>query len=172
MPHPKLNRASIGGGDFRHPEGGYVITITDATDHEADGYVDIGYDIAEGDKAGHYEFAHDFRRYYESSFPGATQFEKFLSALEVSNPGFDLERWETTWDCSKLVGLVVGAVFKKRMYTTDRGEDRESPKLVYCCAADDIREGRFKVPEPEDARVQVHKAAASVEYVSDEDLPF
>lgn len=170
MPHPKLNRAAISGGTFRHPEGGYVITITDATDHENDGYVDIGYDIAEGDKAGHYEYAHDFRRYYESSFPGATQFEKFLTAVEVSNPGFSIESWEQTWDCSKLEGLKVGAVFKKRMYTTDSGEDRETPKLAYCCSADDIRDGKFNVPDPEDARVQVPKAAAQT--VSDEDIPF
>lgn len=175
MPHPKLERAMSTGGDFRHPEGGYVIVITDATDHESDGYVDIGYDIAEGERAGHYEYAHDFRRYYESSFQGATQFEKFITAVEASNEGFDVDRWQQTWDCDALVGLKVGAVFKKRLYTTEKGEDREVAKLAYCCSADSIRAGDFRVPEPEDARTKVETATADDAYeaaMSGEDIPF
>lgn len=171
MPHPKLTRAtSTNGGDFRHPEGGFVLTITGAEDFESEGYVNIEYDIAEGDHAGHYEYSCEFRRYYESSYQGATQFEKFMSAVEDSNEGFDLDQWQTTWDCSKLVGLKVGAVFKKRLYTDSKGVDREMPRLVYCCGVQAIRDCRFNVPDPVDERVTV--VASIDEVVADSDIPF
>ena len=155
MPHPKLTRAASTGdySDKRHPAGGFVLKIVAAVDHEQEGYIEISYEIAEGDCAGYYEWSESFRRYYESNYEGATQFEKFLTAVEKSNDGFDFDSWN--WDCSVLEGLLVGAVFKKRLYTTEQGNDREAPKLAYCCGADDIRNGNFKVPEPEDARVEV-----------------
>lgn len=170
MPHPTINRvASNGGGaDYNHPAGGYVLKITNADDYESEGYVDISYDIAEGEHAGHYEYSNGFRRYYVSSFGGATPFEKFMSALEESNPGFNLDTWQETWDCSKLEGLLVGAVFRERLYTDGKGEDRKQPRISYCCSVDSIREGRFKMPEPQDDRVKVETYAP----LSDIDLPF
>lgn len=176
MPHPKLTRAaSTSGANYRHPEGGFVLKITGAEDHESDGYVGIEYDIAEGDHAGHYEYACDFRRYYQSSYEGATPFEKFMSAVEESNPGFDLDKWQESWDCSKLEGLLVGAVFKKRMYTDDKGNDREQPRLTYCCSVDSIRAGRFRVPDPVDERVTVVEFGDLMPLgatLTDDDIPF
>lgn len=157
MPHPTLTRAASTEdyGSKRHPEGGYVLKIIAAVDHEEGGYVEVSYEIAEGERAGYYEWSESFRRYYESNYPGATQFEKFLTAVEKSNAGFNFDEWARTWDVSALEGLLVGAVFKKRLYTTEQGNDREAPKLAYTCAADDIRNGKYTVPEPEDNRTVI-----------------
>lgn len=175
MPHPKLTRAaSTNGGSYRHPEGGFVIEIKSAMDIERDGYVNVEYDIAEGEHAGHYDYSCEFRRYYQSQYDGNTQLEMFLSAVEESNPSFNIDDWQENWDCSELVGLKVGAVFKKRMYTDNKGVDREMPRLVYCCNVDRIRGGRFSVPDPVDERVTV----TEFEYVplgsilTDDDIPF
>ena len=177
MPHPKLIRVTNqGGGEFHHPAGGFVLKITDATDYENDGYMDIGYEIAEGEYAGRYEYSNGFRRYYKSNFDGATAFDKFMTSLEDSNPGFDMMTWQTTWNPDALVGLVVGAVFQERMYTSNSGEDRKMPRLYYCCNAQSIRDGNYRVPEPKDDRVKVDDAPAADIYTDNGgaygDFPF
>lgn len=178
MPRPTLQRVDTnGGGNYRHPEGGFVLTITGAKEDDKQTYMEIEYEIAEGEHKGRYEYANNFRRYYESSFGGATPFDKFMSAVEESNPGFDMMEWQHTWNMQALVGKTVGAVFKKRLYTAENGNDYESPRLHYCCSADTIRAGKFKVPDPVDERVNLgtKPATKTVVYTDGsytDDVPF
>lgn len=176
MPRPQLKRVDTnGGGNYRHPEGGHVLKITGATEDAGQTYMEIQYDIAEGPHAGHYEYSNSFRRYYESSFGDATPFDKFMSAVEESNPGFDMMEWQKTWNMQALVGKTVGAVFKKRFYTAENGNDYEAPRLHYCCSVDTIRQGKFKVPDPVDERVKVEQKTKTVAYTDgsyEEYVPF
>lgn len=173
MPRPVLTRTASAGADYNHPAGGFVCIITEATENPLEEYVSIGYDIAEGPHAGHYEYSNEFRRYYsEPKDPSwGNALAKFLTALEEANEAFDMDEWQKAWDCSKLRGLVFGAVFRERQYTDSKGNDRTKPQFVYACSPESIKEGRFKVPEPVDARETIGRGA-SVSAYDPEPVPF
>ena len=102
-------------------------------------------------------------------------FKAFLNRLEESNRGrFSVANWQAR-GCNEheLVGLEVGLVFGKELYTNDRGEDKERTVVSFVEAAQDIRNGDFRVPEPKDRRESVAQAPAPATYApADDDLPF
>ena len=164
-------------GGSKLPVGGYVIKILDVEDVPSREYLRITYDIAEGEHAGHYSdafgrqnaWSHQFVRSYKDSAEG--MFKAFLNRLEESNKaskGFTVER--------DFVGLTLGAVIQKRLYTNDKGEDKEALEVARVYAAQDIRNGDFEVPEPRDVREQVpakpKAQAQAIASVYDEDIPF
>lgn len=174
MPRPVLKRTETTGGAYNHPAGGFVCVITNATENQAEEYLEISYDIAEGEHAGHYEYSNSFRRYYsEPKDPSwGNALAKFLTAVEDSNPGFSIERWQQTWDCAALRWLKFGGVFKENLYTDTKGNDRSRPRFVYACGADRIREKDFKVPDPLDERVKLGGSGRSVGGFTPNDLKF
>ena len=171
-------------GGSKLPVGGYVIKITDVEDVPSREYLRITYDIAEGEYAGHYSdafgkqnaWAHQFVRSYKDTAEG--MFKAFLNRLEESNKvsrGFTVAGWSERSDERDLVGLTLGAVIQKRLYTNDKGEDKEALEVAGVYAAQDIRNGDFKIPEPRDVREQVTakpKAQAVAPSAYDEDIPF
>ena len=118
------------------PAGGYVIRIVDIEDVTDREYLNVVYDVAEGQYAGFYgdEFgqknpwAHRFVRSYKENCEG--MFKQFLN----------------------LIGLTLGAVFQFEEYTNEQGDDKERLNLVGVYSVDDIRAGNFKVPERKDNR--------------------
>lgn len=174
MARPTLNRARAqaaannGGGNHVHPAGGFVCKITGVSEDKEQEYAIIQYAIAEGEHAGVYDFACDFRRYYEGKW--GSPFEDFMLALEESNPGFDMEQWTRTYNFARLTDMVFGAVFRQRFYTKNNGDDGDGVRLVYCCSADKIRNGDFKTYDPIDDRVKVPTKAADAEVY--DDIPF
>ena len=161
------------------PAGGYVVRITDVEDMSGKEYLNIVYDIAEGEHAGFYSdsfgklnpWAHRFVRSYKDTARG--MFKQFLARLEDSNRGFSIEQWQATSDERDLIGLELGIVLQKELYTNDKGEDKERLDMVGVYAAQDIRNGDYKMPEPKDNRRDVPAASSrQTKSIYDDDIPF
>jgi hypothetical protein len=146
------------------PAGGYVVRITDVEDVAEREYLNVVYDVAEGDYAGFYSddfslnnpWKHRFVRSYKDSCE--SMFKAFLARLEESNRGFSVAKWQVHCDVRELVGLELGVVVQSELYTTDKGDDRERLNVCGVYASQDIRNGDFRVPEVKDSR----KAAGAV----------
>lgn len=161
------------------PAGGYVINIVDVEDVPYKEYVNIVYDIAEGDYAGFYgdEFgrgnpwAHRFVRSYKESASG--MFKQFLARLEDSNPGFDIASWQRTCNERAFIGMQIGIVLQNELYTSNQGEDRERLTVVSVCSVQDIRTGNYRLPDPKDRRTAADGAVPATPSVRPyDDVPF
>lgn len=164
-----VDAATTGGGQLE--PGGYVVTIQKVQDHPAEGYVDLTIDIAEGEKAGLYaglpasdDWRHTYRRYYEGG--AAPFFKQFLEALEISNRGsFDIATWEKQCNEQQFIGLKLGVIFQKRLYTKksgpNAGKDGWSMNWFASIPAQDVRNGDFKVPADDDQREKGAKTSTS-----------
>lgn len=156
--------APANGGNASLPAGAYVIRITKATDDPIKELVEFTYDIAEGEHAGHYNdewgmnntWAHKFSRWYGDSSEGS--FRTFLDTVEQSNPGvFSIEAWQTGGCApSGFVGMVVGAIMRKRIYVPTSGKNagtvQEGIEVGRIIPAADVRNGNWKPMPPRDTR--------------------
>ena len=152
------------------PAGGYVAVITDVEDVERSEYLRLTYDIAEGPCKGFFatddrDYTHQFTRSYTDKASGFMK--RFLQCVEDSNAGFSLASWDS--DPQGLKGKLVGILVQREDYTNRSGEDRARMNVEGFASADDIRAGRFVLPEPKDTRDKADKPAASV-YGAD--IPF
>lgn len=149
----KWTEVSPAGSSSMLPAGGYVAKIVAVEDVESKEYLRFTYDIAEGEHKGFFEtddrpYTHQFVRSYKEK---ATGFMKqFLDCVEGSNSGFSLGSWDN--DEQDLVGLLVGIIVQREDYTNNSGEDRARMNVEGFAKADDIRNGRYKLPEPKDSR--------------------
>lgn len=166
-------------GDFERLEpGGYVVRITDVEDHPSEEYLEVVWDVAEGEHAGFYgdewgrthPFAHNDRWYYNDK--AEKFFKSKLVALEQSNRGrFSIEQWQTACDERQFVGLEVGMVLQKLLRTNRDGKDTDFLEVVKVTASQDIRNGDYKLPEPRDLRKQKDEPVTAEPGYYD-DLPF
>lgn len=165
-----------GGGSARSlPAGGYVAIITAYEDREASNgndYIIFTYDIAEGEYKGMFADAdswkHEFKRWYLGE--NEDKFKDFLLDIEASNNDFKVAKWDK--DLVDLVGKKIGIVVQRRDYTGNDGADRWKMEVRYCTTADDIRNGRFSVPEPKDERTNPEPQQQTQGSVYDADIPF
>ena len=116
-------------------------------------------------------------RYSSNKDTAEGMFKGFLNRLEESNRGrFDVAKWQMYCDERQLVGLEVGLVFGKELYTSEKGEDKERTVVSYVCASQDIRNGDFKVPELKDRREKVSASTAAApaagSYYDNSPVPF
>lgn len=134
--------------------GGYVIKIVGVKDHdgeEDDKYIEVVYDIAEGDLKGNYateieDWKHQFRQYYNNS--STKKFRRFLSRLEENNPNFTVKAWQVNSDPKDFVGLNTGMVFRERRYLNKLGEAKWAVIADYPISIEDVRNGKFTIKEP------------------------
>lgn len=155
-----------GTGAGKLDAGAYVLRITGVSEHtsrKGDPYLTIVYDIAEGKHANHFatetaDYRHSFNRSYTGNASGF--FRTFLDALESSNAGrFDLAAWnklniETErYHWEKFEGLIIGVLFRDRMYTSSRtGKDVTTLDFVRAMPAQEVRDGNWTVPPAKDDR--------------------
>ena len=135
------------------PAGGYVAKIVDVEDVESKEYLRFTYDIAEGQQKGFFEaddrvYTHQFVRSYKETARGFMK--RFLDCVDGSNADFKLEGWGNNPD--DLKGKLVGIIVQREDYTNNDGEDRARMNVEDFAKADDIRNGRFVLPEPKDNR--------------------
>ena len=170
----KWTEVTAAGTSSMLPAGGYVATIDKVEDVESKEYLRFTYDIAEGEHKGFFEtddrvYVHQFVRSYKDAAQGFMK--QFLDCVESSNPSFSLASWDN--DPQGLVGKLVGIIVQREDYTNGNGEDRARMNVEGFASAADIRNGRFKLPEPKDSR---DKAAEPTVQpggsVYDADLPF
>lgn len=159
------------------PAGGYVAKITAVEDVESKEYLRFTYDIAEGEHKGFFEndkrvYVHQFVRSYKDS--AASFMAHFLKCIDGSNSSFTLDGWDN--DPNDLVNMLVGVIIQREDYTNGDGEDRARMNVEGFAKVDDIRNGRYVLPEPKDTRSGESKQAdASTEAdtsVYDADIPF
>lgn len=164
-----VDAANVGGGG-QLEEGGYVIMIQKVEDHPAEGYLDVTIDVTEGEHAFMYaglpktdDWRHTYRRYYDGN--AKPFFKQFLDAIEISNRGkFSVEAWEKRCDEEELVGMELGVIFQRELYTkqsgANKGKDGWRLNWFASVPAQDIRNGEFTVPAEKDSRKKQNGAAA------------
>lgn len=164
------------GSFVKLPVGGYVLRIVDVKDNSNGEYLEIVYDIAEGPFAGHYaaddDWRHTFRKYYGGKAAGF--FKAFLNRLEESNRGrFTVDRWTINCNEREFIGLEIGGLIQERYYTNQQGEDKTVLEVADTVAAQDIRNGDYKLPAPRDMREKISPAVSSFTPTFDTaDVPF
>lgn len=161
-------------GDFEQlPAGGYVLKIQSAEDVKDKQYLSILFDIAEGDHKGRYSdewganhpYAHRLIKSYKEKALGL--FKAFTVAVESSNPGY---KWD--WKEDKLAGKIFGAVLGYEEYESDRGEIRQRLYVKTVKPAEDIRAGKFTVPDLKKLTAATSQPSAGFEAINPEDVPF
>ena len=181
----KVNWASVTAssdeGFEKLPAGPYVAVITDATDNEDRQYVEIVYDIAEGEHKGYYSddwgkshpYAHHIFMSYKDTALGMLKGR--LEAIQASNPGFDAF---AAWDAGRLDmfrGRLVGINLQEEEYERNDGDTGIRLNVVQVVDAQRVRDGLVKTRERKtlDAKkAHVPTTQAEKAAFNDVDIPF
>lgn len=168
-------------GEFKRlPAGGYIVKITAVENKDDKEYLNITFDIAEGEFKGFYEdewgkahpYAHSFIRSYKEKALG--MFKGFLKAVDASNGTKFEERAKKGFPEGELVGKLVGVLIGYEEYCTNRGDVGERTRVSGTRPVEAIRSGDFKVPELKKLGEGnfPNSPAPGFEQVNEADLPF
>jgi len=127
-----------------------VARIVGATDNAPREYVEIVFDIAEGEHAGYYSdewgkahpYAHHFFMSYKDSASGMLKAR--LEAIAASNPGFDPF---AAWDAGRLdifTNRLVGVNLQEEEYRRNDGDTGTRLNVCQVVDAQLVREGKVK----------------------------
>ena len=181
----KVNWASVTAssdeGFEKLPAGPYVAVITEATDNENKQYVEIVYDIAEGEHKGYYSddwgkshpYAHHIFMSYKDTALGMLKGR--LEAIQASNPGFDAF---AAWDAGRLDmlrGRLVGINLQEEEYERNDGDTGVRLNVAQVVDAQRVRDGLVKTRERKtlDAKkAHVPTTQAEKAAFNDVDIPF
>lgn len=161
------------------PAGPYVAKVTDAIDNPEKEYVEVIYDIAEGQHAGYYSdewgkshpYAHHFYMSYKETALGMLKGR--LDAFAASNAGFDPF---AAWDGGRLDmfrGRIVGINLQEEEYERD-GEVRVRLNVCGVMDVQRVRDGKVK-PKPRKTlggSASTKPAAQQAPALNDSDLPW
>lgn len=142
--------ASTDGGFEKLPAGPYVAKIVDMVDNDSRQYVELVFDIAEGEHANFYgdkwgkehPFAHHIFLSYKDTALGMLKGR--LQAIQESNPGFDPF---AAWDAGRLDmfnGRILGINLQEEEY--ERNDSDTGTRLTVCqvVPAQYVRDGKIK----------------------------
>jgi len=143
-------QSSSDGGFTPLPAGPYVCKIISATDNAQREYVEVVYDIAEGEHVGYYSddwgkshpYAHHFFMSYKESALGMLKGR--LEAIAASNPGFDPF---AAWDAGRLdifAGRLVGLNLQEEEYERRDGDTGTRLNVCQVVDAARVRDGSVK----------------------------
>ena len=168
--------------EFKRPkEGPFICKITKVIDHEQEEYLEIEYDIAEGEFKGYYtetRTAHpewtwvgNYRQYYtEKSMPF---FKAFCTSVSRSNGNFVFDANKNA-DEQTLVGKLIGLNFGEEKYDGNDGNVKTVYKVRRTFAIGKIDEQT--IPNPVDRTtkrpVTNFEDTMFVPAGTDEELPF
>ena len=142
------------GGDFEKlPPGGYVCTIKKVINNEPKSYLQIVFDIREGEYMDFFntdwgkdnEWAHTCYHSYSEKAYGL--FKGFLKAVDESNNTDFMEQAVGNWDEQRLIGKAIGYIIGEEEYESNKGDIRTSLKVRRTVPINVIREGKYKMPE-------------------------
>lgn len=168
------------GNGKRLPAGGYVVKYTHVNDDPKKEYLYMEFDIAEGEYTGYFEELEEragfwagkcYRSYKEKALP---MFKRMCSAVTKSNKRFIFDGNEHA-DEKTLEGKLTGMVLGEEEYNGNDGSVKTRLYVVREMAADDIREGKYKVPELKKLDEEPAKADdgfMNVPKNADEETPF
>jgi len=149
-----LSNVQEAGSGVRLPAGGYICRIGYAEDKPDKSYILVQYDIAEGEFANYYADRQKanptwawggtlYKSYKQTALP---MFKRFCSCVTKSNPGY-LFDGNTNADEKTLAGKLIGLVLAEEEYIGNDGTVRTRLYVSTEKPVDDIRAGRFKVPD-------------------------
>ena len=144
------------------PKDGYVCKILNAQvkDGTKGQYLQIAYDIAEGQYKDYFKGLYDAKKdenkkwstYFFVNLPkddgsekdGWTKrlFKTFTNALEDSNEGYHFD-----WDETKFKDKLIGGLFHYEEYQRNDGKVGRSTKMRNVCSVEKIRSGNFTLPD-------------------------
>jgi hypothetical protein len=135
------------------PAGPYVARIVDMVDNEQKEYVELVWDIAEGEHAGRYSdewgqqhpYAHHLFLSYKETALGMLKGR--LESIEKSNPGFDPF---AAWDAGRLdifANRLVGVNLQEEEYERSDGETGTRLNVCQVVDAQMVRDGKVKPRE-------------------------
>jgi len=158
-------------------KGIYPLVITDVVDVPEREYLEVYYDICQGEFKGYFaaakasigrDISKECRSYKESALPF---FKGFIVAIEKSNPGY---QWD--WDEKKLIGKFVVGVFGEEEYVDKNNEVKVIVALQEFRSLPAYKEGKLKVPElkklPESERPVVKKEDTTQLDLNEVEFPF
>lgn len=159
------------------PMGGYVCIIRKVTDVSDKQYLEIEYDVAEGEYKGiavdAYEawgrWGHNFRVYYTEK--SLWRLKKFISRVEQTNPNFTFDWNNPQCLVNKGIGLIIGY---RQYYSNKDGSLKEALDVQDFCTASEVREDSLP-KEPECRAPKDPPPAPKMEDISaidDGSLPF
>lgn len=133
------------------PAGPYVAVILSMTDYADREYVELVWDIAEGEHRGHYSdewgkahpYAHHLFLSYKDTALGMLKGR--LEAIRDSNPGFDPF---AAWDAGRLdmfANRILGINLQEEEYLTNDDQVRTRLNVCQVVTADKVRNGEVKV---------------------------
>lgn len=142
--------ASTDGGFEKLPAGPYVAKIVDMVDNDSKQYVELVFDIAEGEHANFYgdewgkehPFAHHIFLSYKDTALGMLKGR--LQAIQESNPGFDPF---AAWDAGRLDmfnGRILGINLQEEEYERNDGETGTRLTVCQVVPAQHVRDGKIK----------------------------
>lgn len=185
-----MKNVDAAGGNRPGP-GGYVIRIMRAINRTDKQYLEIEYDIAEGEFRGYYNdlnrrrgfWSGKFRRSYkESALPFFKAFIEMVQTCNNGAPGLVVGDFEDI-DESKLTGCYLGIVYGYEEYIGNDGKVKQRPDHFNAefLPLDRIRDGEFEIPElkpldgapaPTGSGGGVVDTTSGFEAMRDDDIPF
>ena len=159
------------------PMGGYVCIIRKVEDNQQDQYLNIDYDVIEGEYKGiavdSYEawgrWGHSFRVYYTEK--SLWRLKKFISRVEQTNPNFTFDWNNVQCLVNKGIGLIIGY---RQYYSTKDGSLKEALDVQDFCTATEVREDNL--PKSPECRAPKNPPPAPVMEtlpdISEDNLPF
>ena len=172
------------------PKDGYVCKILNAQvkDGSKGQYLQIAYDIAEGQYKDYFKGLYDAKKdenkkwstYFFVNLPkddgsekdGWTKrlFKTFTNALEDSNEGYHFD-----WDETKFKNKLIGGLFHYEEYQRNDGKVGRSTKMRNACSVEKIRSGNFNLPEDKLLATPAANTSADFMNIPDgitEEIPF
>lgn len=166
--------------EFRRPSAGpYMCIITDVEDHPKEQYLEVEYDIADGEFNGYYadmrdrgfQWAGKYRKYYtEKSKPF---FKRFCSAVSKSNGNYVFDAGDVNCEEKTLISKYIGIVFQEVEYDANDGSVKTRLEVFKEFPIDKIADQ--KTPEPKKKPRTAPANSANSVFVApgiDEELPF
>ena len=195
---PKINHAeydaataSTGGGEFqRMGAGGYVCAIQAVRTEGADygrtidyvserQYVKLIFDVVEGPLAGKFsddywaDPSKDWGHQFYLSWKNLGALKNAIQCLDESNPGFDAMAAFEADAWQQFIGKKMGLVFGEEEYLANDGTVKTRLGFGRIKSVQDIRDGRFKVPDLKKlANAPAPQASTGGGSAYDEDIPF
>lgn len=167
------------GSGKKMPAGGYVIRMkspTVRTSRKGQRYIEVLFDVAEGEWKGHYQDIYDrfgfwsgkFSAFFEDKSKGF--FKGFIEDVEKTNNVQLIT--PAGIDEKKLDGLLIGIVLQEEEYMSNSGEIKTRLIKYKLMTADKIREGHFTVPPKKEYQAEPIPEAVEVVDMSNPETAF